>query len=518
MFRDARALDRSRTETSFRTAMTAYTQAAESWFDGTPGSIDARLARCQRLLHAARATVGRVSLADAGMYLHATEELTADRQALTELRHSLLTGAADHAEPMPGAHHEVAPLHDYRQHGLGDPDEWAACQTRAAAVSPGMAEGTGPSELPPGIAYDHPGGGSHDSQVYSNPANPDQHFLVKHPPPGADYLAKVDVAANQIQKASGLETPATFMTDVGRGPASAQYMYPGATDAFPSKKVNPESLSPEDLLTLQKHHALDWMIGNHDAHGGQFIRTSDGQLVGIDKGQAFKHFGQDRLDWDFHPNGYYNEKEPVHNTLYRNFAQGGRELNDPRQGELGQHIQALQDIPDEDYRAMLSPYAESAARAGGLAKNWTAQHGLTQQSIPPNDVEAFLDAAVARKNGLGAQMGDLHDRAVAQRMSGAKTARHAATARLASTDRRWVELESARFVAAHAGVDAQELATRAQHFAEVKTSTFTPERSDALCRAFVARVIDLGRSTASQPVTVRTAYREPDFDAQLMFL
>lgn len=98
MFRDAAQLDRQHTASSFEAAMAAYTKQAESWFDGGVGSIDKRLAQCQRLLHAARATTARMDIAHSGRYLKAAESLKADQETLQDLRHALLTGAADREE------------------------------------------------------------------------------------------------------------------------------------------------------------------------------------------------------------------------------------------------------------------------------------------------------------------------------------------------------------------------------------------------------------------------------------
>lgn len=92
---------------------------------------------------------------------------------------------------------------------------------------------------------------------------------------------------------------------------------------------------------------------------------------------------------------------------------------------------------------------------------------------------------------------------------------------LTGTDRRWVELESARFLAANHEVaaDADELSIRAAHHAELKTSTFTPARSQAVTREFVAKVVDLGRQVPV-PTTVKTAAvtAPADIDPQAMFL
>ena len=255
--------------------------------------------------------------------------------------------------------------------------------------------------------------GTHGAQVWRDPSTGDS-WLVKKAPSFGPFLPDLDVAVNRIVAASGVEAPETFRIEIEGTAASAQYMYPGAQDAFPDKwRFDPGELSDEDLLTLQKHHAVDWLLSNHDSHPGQFIRTQDGQLVGIDKRQSYKYFGQDRLDWEFHPNDAYGEVEPIYNTLYRTMAQGGRVLLDPRIGELGQYIRRLQGLDDEEFATMLRPYAQAAARAGGLTKSWD-HPGLSPQILTPNDVEGFLRAAIARKDDLAADMGELYDTAAIQ--------------------------------------------------------------------------------------------------------
>ena len=95
MFKDARALDRQRTATSFDRQMTAYTRQAESWFDGSVSSVDRRLAHCDRLLHQTRAHTARMDIQEAARYLRAAELLNSDREVLAGLRDDLLTGGAN---------------------------------------------------------------------------------------------------------------------------------------------------------------------------------------------------------------------------------------------------------------------------------------------------------------------------------------------------------------------------------------------------------------------------------------
>jgi len=91
--------------------------------------------------------------------------------------------------------------------------------------------------------------------------------------------------------------------------------------------------------------------------------------------------------------------------------------------------------------------------------------------------------------------------------------------RLEGSDRRWVTLEAAKFVAANPDAldDSHEMAVRAANYAAVKTSTFPMQRSAAITEAFVATVGELGRQSYKPP-TVRTAAVDVSFDPQAMYL
>ena len=208
-------------------------------------------------------------------------------------------------------------------------------------------------------------------------------------------------ATARLQAAVGLPTAETYIFDDGR--LSAQRWL---SDVAP---VDFSQLSENDVATIQKHHVLDWLISNHDAHPDQFLRTPQGDIVGIDKDQAFRYFGRDKLDPTFHPNSFYGQEEPVYNSLWREFSVGRQRLVDPRTGELGDFIHRLGRIPDDDLRQLLRPYAEQAARAGKLLDTDDGQPDLGEPRIGPNDVDSFLSAAVERKNNLFNDFGSLYD-------------------------------------------------------------------------------------------------------------
>lgn len=255
--------------------------------------------------------------------------------------------------------------------------------------------------------------GTHGAKVYTDPQG--NRWLFKPPKDTGDqFLTTLDEAASRLQQRTGLKAPDTYVVTIGGKRGSLQRMFDVKGDAFPGG-LKPDTLTEPDLLAVQKEQVLDWLLSNHDGHYQQFLRMPDGSVVGIDKGQAFRWMGQDKLDWEFHPNASYGAPEPVYNTLWRSFAQGSKvETLDPRHGALNDYIKSVQGISDDEVRAMFRPYAEQAAARGRLAVRQT-QPGLTAPKIPAGDVEAFLDAIVDRKNALEDDFAALYDKAAKAR-------------------------------------------------------------------------------------------------------
>lgn len=87
---------------------------------------------------------------------------------------------------------------------------------------------------------------------------------------------------------------------------------------------------PEVIPKLQQEHVVDWLIGNHDAHSGQFFfDPNTSKLIPFDKGQAFKYYKADTLSPNYHPNAAYGEEEPVYNQLFK-LAKEGKIKLDPQ--------------------------------------------------------------------------------------------------------------------------------------------------------------------------------------------
>lgn len=141
------------------------------------------------------------------------------------------------------------------------------------------------------------------------------------------------------------------------------------------------SLGADVTGQIQREHVTDWLLGNFDAHGNNFITDASGRIVGLDKEQAFRYIkdaASGKMSYTYHPNSAYGETEPLYNTLYRRFAKGEIDLD--LQDTLT-YIKRVESIPDAEYREIFREYAESLHGKGKAA-------------------EDLLDAIVERKSSL----------------------------------------------------------------------------------------------------------------------
>ncbi len=233
--------------------------------------------------------------------------------------------------------------------------------------------------------------GSHGAQVWKHKTTGDK-WLFK---PQQSFLTDLDIGMAKLQSKAGVTRPAIYKVTLNGQSGSLQYMFE-STPAFPGGTFSPLYLSDADLFVMQREQIFDWMISNFDTHSGQWIRLQDGTLYGVDKGQAFKFFGNDSLSWSYVPVTPLGSDKLTYTAIWKDFVKGKNvKLQDPTKGELGAYIDQLMAIDDATYRALLRPYA-SQVKSGA-------------------QLEAFLDAAVARKNDLKKNFEKFWQKALAER-------------------------------------------------------------------------------------------------------
>jgi len=157
------------------------------------------------------------------------------------------------------------------------------------------------------------------------------------------------------------------------------------------KSTPPAKLTAHEKEDIGAEHVSDWLMSQHDSHGDNFVRTAAGDLVGVDKEQAFRYFGKDQLSENYHPNKSYGEAEPYYNRFWRDFAAGKNDF-DPQ--VLGKYIERAQRIPDTEFSRSLESYARS------LFSKHTDQQGFLSRAVARKaDLRRDFEAFITRLGG-----------------------------------------------------------------------------------------------------------------------
>jgi len=171
--------------------------------------------------------------------------------------------------------------------------------------------------------------------------------------------------------------------------------------ALPKSGSSLAALSAEDHAELLASHVANWLVADHDAHGGQYLRRKDDLggtgLLKIDFAQAFKHLGQDKLDTSYHPNAKFGEAKPAPLQLVEAFEQGHIPL-DFNSSKILAAVEKAEAIPDAKIEELVRPYAEASASAFGKS------------------ADAIVAAVQARKKSIRADFEDWFSRALTKRM------------------------------------------------------------------------------------------------------
>ena len=177
---------------------------------------------------------------------------------------------------------------------------------------------------------------------------------------------------------------------------SIQEMIPHERDF---RGVAPRELTADMVEQFQREHVMDWLTSNHDSHYENFLQNADGHIFGIDKGQAYKYFGNDRLDIDYEPNRSYGTPEPYYNTIAKAVQRG--EIAMDANNTL-KYINVIERMTDDEFLAIIKPYADGRFR---VKRDW-------ETFMSKDD---FLNAALERKHNLRKDFRDYYRKVLKDR-------------------------------------------------------------------------------------------------------
>ena len=165
-------------------------------------------------------------------------------------------------------------------------------------------------------------GGTHAKELFSDEDG--FVWMWKKADPG---VGEVEVLAHEvgwelgfdladIRKVEGWQTKV-----VGKAPhGTLQKFHVGVRGDI--KSIGLDNLTAEQIQELQGHQVFDWLLSQHDSHAENILIGHDGHIIPIDKGQAWKFLGKDRLSTSYvSPAG-----RSVYNDLWDQVLGGGEGL------------------------------------------------------------------------------------------------------------------------------------------------------------------------------------------------
>lgn len=186
-------------------------------------------------------------------------------------------------------------------------------------------------------------------------------------------------AANSIFSMFGFTTPPSTVREID---GQYQVVFKVLDTSGDLDGVSLTDMSESQLLAAMSSHPMDWAVSNHDTHGGNFLVAPDGEtLISIDKGQAWKALGSDKLQVGWELPGNFG------GVWYNKFYEGvaskkiSKETLDKVAQAALKKARQISTKYDDDYRAQLE----------FAFKNRTSfPKGTTKDS--------FIEAAMKRKH------------------------------------------------------------------------------------------------------------------------
>lgn len=250
-------------------------------------------------------------------------------------------------------------------------------------------------------------GGTYAKTLHAAPDGSQWLFKADHNHGGA--LGHTEAAASHMLSLGGVPTVPVYHHKKADGTAGS--IQPLLKDAKPFT-ASPSQWTQAQVDAIVRSHVGSWLVGEHDGHQSNWLSTPSGGLVQIDRGQAFKHYGLDKLAVDYAPSGG-GEFTPVHQKLYQ-AALGGGLANGVEINPAAAHpvIKKLESVPDAQLRSILHSTAHEGVKAGVAWVPQMRSRAAKTLKIPQSQVtqdqiaSAFLDHAVERKNTLRQSFSD----------------------------------------------------------------------------------------------------------------
>lgn len=192
-------------------------------------------------------------------------------------------------------------------------------------------------------------GGGHEKYLYQAPDG--SKWLFKPD----ETAGMAELAAYRMMHYAGLEVPETYFTTMQGRLGTVQRWHKdikgGVTDA------TIPSLTPAQIGQTQALHVADWIVSQHDTNQGALLMNQAGGIIAIDKGQAWKFLGKDKLERTYNPNG----DRQVWGAFFADYVNGKIDMD---RAAAFEQVRKFQAIPEQTMRAILRPLSKQQVKLG----------------------------------------------------------------------------------------------------------------------------------------------------------
>lgn len=218
------------------------------------------------------------------------------------------------------------------------------------------------------------------------------HYFFKPSPQGDQYRSQAEHLGHEFGWTFGFNTAQSELTTLDGKYGQLQKDLGGVSDLA---KFDMSTLTANQIADIGREHILDWFLDNDDTHSANMKVLSDGSIVGIDKGRAFKHFGK----WQgLNPNAMNSNTQTVYSKLFTAIQSGKLSKEDVDKAYLAIQKRAVQmsKVSDEKISEML---------AEGMKNRtvWDVSYTVNGKPVP-NSLKGLTAAVLDRKNKLPEQI------------------------------------------------------------------------------------------------------------------
>jgi len=215
-------------------------------------------------------------------------------------------------------------------------------------------------------------------------------FLFK---PLSVSAAAASAYANIAVKVFGADNavPVVAGTVAGVGTGSIQPMIQNKKADL--SQVDLTTLTQPQLARLMQERVLDWAIASHDTKAANFLLTTDGNVVGIDKDQSLKFLGKDSLDTTYKP----NPTPQIYGALFDLFK---KKKIDLPVGAMLPAIEKIEAMSDDGWLANFSSYIDAAASTPAQ-RTKLKKDILARKKSVRTDLEAFITGVFQARGDIG---------------------------------------------------------------------------------------------------------------------